>query len=209
MDNIKSNVYVKLDNLDRIIRCNGGYTTPADLTGWVQIDEGTGDRYNLCQSNYFDGGLYTEDGIPRYKLVDGKPVERTEEEIEDDRLSHAKAAKIAKSKADLASYLVAHPLLWTDGEYYSITAEKQAQLTSKVMAATMAATLSQPYTLTWNSTGEVCKEWELTDLSALAFAIDARVTALVTYQQTQEVAINTAQTMAELEAIEVDYDTVQ
>ena len=208
-DNIISRVYVKTDDQDRIIRCEGGYTTPSDLTEWVQIDEGTGDRYNLCQSNYFEGGLYTEDGLSRYKLENVQPIERTAEELDADRLGPAKAAKIAKSKAALAAYLVAHPLLWTDGEYYSITAEKQAQLTSKIMAATMAYTLSQPYTLTWNSTGEVCKTWELNDLSALAFAIDARVTALVTYQQTQEVAINAAQTMAELEAIEVDYDTVQ
>ena len=208
-DNIISRVYVKTDDQDRIIRCEGGYTTPSDLTEWVQIDEGTGDRYNLCQSNYFEGGLYTEDGLFKYKLVDGKAVGRTEEELDADRLAPAKAAKIAKSKADLAAYLVGHPLLWTDGEYYSITSEKQAQLTSKIMAATMASALSQSYTPTWNSTGEVCKTWELNDLSALAFAIDARVTALVTYQQTQEVAINAAQTMAELEAIEVDYDTVQ
>ena len=82
---MKSRVYVLVDEQSRIIRCEGGYTTPADLSGWVEIDEGTGDRYNLCQSNYFDGGLYTEDGIPRYKLVDGKPEERSPEEIEADR----------------------------------------------------------------------------------------------------------------------------
>lgn len=117
-------------------------------------------------------------------------------------------ARIAQSKADLAAYLEAHPIQWTDGEYYSITAEKQAQLTSKIIAATMAQTLSQPYTLTWNSTGEVCKEWALQDLAALAFAIDARVTALVSYQQKQEVAIRNAVTLEELDAIVVDYDTV-
>lgn len=80
-----SKVYVKTDDQNRIVRCEGGYTTPFDLTDWVQIDEGTGDRYNLCQSHYFDGGLYTFDGIPKYKLVDGQPVERTEEEIAADR----------------------------------------------------------------------------------------------------------------------------
>ena len=85
MDEYKSKVYVMTDDQSRIIRCEGGYTTPADLTGWTQIDEGYGDRYNLCQSNYFDGGLYAEDGVPRYKLVDGKPVKRTEEEIAADR----------------------------------------------------------------------------------------------------------------------------
>ena len=83
------------------------------------------------------------------------------------------------------------------------------QLTSKIMSATMAQTMSTDYHLTWNSTGEVCKEWTLADLTALAFAIDARVTALVTYQQTQEVAMRSASTMEELDAVEVDYDSVQ
>lgn len=118
------------------------------------------------------------------------------------------AERITQSKEDLATYLETHPISWADGEQYSITAEKQAQLTSKIMAATMAQTLSQPYTLTWNSTGQVCREWTLPDLSALAFAIDARVTALVTYQQTQEVAMRNAATREELDAIVVDYDSV-
>lgn len=125
-----------------------------------------------------------------------------------DPLDALKASSIAKSKTDLAAYLSAHPLQWTDGEYYSITAEKQQQLTSKIMAATMAQTLSASYTLTWNSTGEVCREWTLQDLSALAFAIDARVTSLVSYQQTQEVAMRNAATEEELNAIVVDYDSV-
>lgn len=120
-----------------------------------------------------------------------------------------KAIRIQQSKDDLKTYLETHPLQWTDGEYYSITSEKQNQLTSKIMAATMAQTMSTDYTLTWNSTGEVCKEWALTDLYALAFAIDARVTALVSYQQTQEVAMKNAATLDELNAIEVNYDSVQ
>lgn len=125
-----------------------------------------------------------------------------------DPLKEAKAARIAKSKTGLSDYLLAHPLQWTDGEYYAITAEKQQQLTSKLMAATMAQQTSTPYTLTWNSTGEVCREWTLQDLSALAFAIDQRVTALVTYQQTQEVAMRNAEDMEALDAVVVDYDSV-
>ena len=125
-----------------------------------------------------------------------------------DELEVAKTERIKQSKDDLASYLVSHPLQWTDGEYYSITQEKQNQLTSKIMAATMAQTLSADYTLTWNSTGEVCKEWTLSDLSALAFAIDRRVTALVSYQQTQEVAMRNAETQEALDVIVVDYDSV-
>ena len=81
----KSKVYIQTDDRNRITRCEGGYTTPADLTGWIYIDEGDGDKYNLCQSHYFDGGLYTYDGIPRYKWDGSAAVERTEAEIEADR----------------------------------------------------------------------------------------------------------------------------
>ena len=81
----KSKVYIQIDNQGRILRCDGGYTTPADLTGWIEIDEGTGDKYNLCQSHYFDGSLYTMDGIPRYRWDGTQAVARTEEELEADR----------------------------------------------------------------------------------------------------------------------------
>lgn len=84
MEQPKSKVYVQMDEIGRITRCEGGCTTPADLTGWIYIDEGTGDKYGLCQSHYFEGGLRTMEGIPRYKLVDGKPVERTADEIDVD-----------------------------------------------------------------------------------------------------------------------------
>ena len=84
-DTMVSSVYVQTDAEGRITRCEGGYTTPSDLTGWTRIDQGTGDRYNLCQSNYFEGGLMTEDGLCRYKLADGKPVLRTEDELAAER----------------------------------------------------------------------------------------------------------------------------
>ena len=138
----------------------------------------------------------------------GEIIKATMDLPEYDPLPELKTQRINQSKTDLTAYLESHPLLWTDGQYYSITAEKQAQLTGKIMAATMAKTASKPYTLTWNSTGEVCREWTLDDLSALAFAIDARVTSLVSYQQTQEVAMRNAATQEALDAIVVDYGTV-
>ena len=81
----KSKVYIQIDTEGRILRCDGGYTTPDDLTGWLEIDEGNGDRYNLCQSHYFDGGLYTMDGIPRYRWDSSKPILRSDEDLEADR----------------------------------------------------------------------------------------------------------------------------
>lgn len=127
---------------------------------------------------------------------------------EADSLISAKEERVAQSKSDLETYLLENPLQWTDGQYYAITAEKQNQLTSKLMAATVAQQMSTEYHLTWNSTGDVCTEWNLSDLYALAFAIDKRVTGLVTYQQTKEIEINNANSIDELNAIIVDYNSV-
>lgn len=108
-ENMKAAVYVKTDESGRIIRCEGGYTTPSDLTGWVKIDEGLGDRYNLCQSNYFADGLYTIDGIHRYKLDGGKAVARTAEEIEADRaaISSARPSRTSQMEAAVMTFAAA------------------------------------------------------------------------------------------------------
>ena len=79
----KYKVFVQTDEQNRITAINSSAFVPAE---WgTEIDNGTGDRYHHAQGNYFDQPIYTEDGIPRYKLVDGKAVERTEEEIQADR----------------------------------------------------------------------------------------------------------------------------
>lgn len=117
----KSKVYIQTDEKGRITRCEGGYTTPADLTGWTQIDEGTGDRFNLCQSHYFDGGLYTMDGIPRYRMQDGAPVQRSDDEIAAER-----AARDAKTPAGQreAAYNSDAVIEW-GGETLTVTAAAQ------------------------------------------------------------------------------------
>lgn len=83
----KSKVYIQTDAQGRVIRCEGGYTMSniSDISEWIFIDEGTGDKYNLCQSQYFEGGLYTEDGICQWVYEDGACRLRTEAEIQRDR----------------------------------------------------------------------------------------------------------------------------
>ena len=84
MEMKKSKVYVLLNSEGYITRIDGGYTIGniTDPENWVLIDEGNGDKYNLCQGNYFPQPIRTMGGAYRYKLVDGKPVECTAEEIE-------------------------------------------------------------------------------------------------------------------------------
>lgn len=74
-------VYVLHDDVGRVIDVNSGAFI-GDTTGWFQIDEGSGDRYHHAQGNYLPGPVLDERGIPRYKLVDGEVVERTQEEMD-------------------------------------------------------------------------------------------------------------------------------
>lgn len=90
-ENTMSRVYIKVDAQGRILRCEGGYTMSNinDVSEWIFIDEGSGDKYNLCQSHYFDGGLYTEDGICRYVYENDEARLRTEQEMEADRIAQS------------------------------------------------------------------------------------------------------------------------
>ena len=76
-------VYVLPDAENRITAINSDEFI-SDLTGWVQIDEGSGDKYHHAQNNYLPMPIADERGIYRYKLVDGEVVERTAEEMDAD-----------------------------------------------------------------------------------------------------------------------------
>lgn len=151
---------------------------------------------------------FVELEVARSTVVSCAPNQPAFEAWQAEQLAARKVERIAESKAQLSDYLLCHPMQWTDGQYYAITAEKQQQLTSKIMSATLAAQTGTPYSLTWNATGEECQAWTLENLTALAFAIDARVTSLVSYQQAREVEMRDASTLEALEAIPVDYDSV-
>lgn len=76
-------VYVRTDNASRITAIHSSAFL-TDTEGWTKIDEGHGEKYHHAQGNYLPGPLRNERGICRYKLIDGAPVERTQEEISAD-----------------------------------------------------------------------------------------------------------------------------
>lgn len=73
-------VYVKTNSNGYITAVNSSAFL-TDLTDWVEIDSGYGDKYHHAQGNYFPEPIWTDGGAYRYKLVDGVPVECTAEEI--------------------------------------------------------------------------------------------------------------------------------
>ena len=76
-------VYAIVDEYDRILDVNSDAFL-ADTTGWVEIDRGDGDKYHHAQGNYLPKPKRDERGVLRYKRVDGKVVERTQEEMDSD-----------------------------------------------------------------------------------------------------------------------------
>ena len=106
----KIKVYIKTDSAGNITDVNSNIFL-SDLTDWIEIDEGTGDRYNLCQSHYFDGGLYTQDGLPRYKYENNTVILRTEAELSTDR---ANIPEPAPTQLDKIEAQVTYTAMATD-----------------------------------------------------------------------------------------------
>lgn len=103
-------VYVKTDEQNCIIAVNSSAFL-TDTAGWAEIDSGFGDRYHHAQGNYFEKPIFDERGICRYKLADGQPVERTQEEMDADYAPPVPAPSDADRIAALEEQLAATKIL--------------------------------------------------------------------------------------------------
>lgn len=126
-------------------------------------------------------------------------------------LDFLKSEKIKKSKNALAEYLSSHPLFsdakYADGRYYTVTEEKQRQLTSKMAMYNIYAQQSLEYPLLkWNDVGNVCEDWTVEELTKLAMEIDIYVTPLVEKQQEYEKIIQRAKTVEEIKTATLSFD---
>lgn len=122
-----------------------------------------------------------------------------------DVLESKKTEKISESKSKLKGYLETHPLQWIDGEYYSVTEEKQALLTSNLAAYQISVAAGTPIDLTWNTTGARCKAWTYENLAALSLDIVRYVKPFVSKQQDIEIQIKNCKTQDEIDAVKIEY----
>lgn len=77
MEKIK--VYAKINEQNIITDINSSIFLDS-IEGYIQIDEGSGDKYAHAQGNYLDKRLIDESGRFNYKYVNNRLVELTEEE---------------------------------------------------------------------------------------------------------------------------------
>lgn len=72
MDNYK--VYIKVDENNNITEINSSAFV-SDTTGYIEIDEGIGDKYHHAQNHYLDKPLVDEYGRYNYQYIDEEVVE--------------------------------------------------------------------------------------------------------------------------------------
>lgn len=121
-------------------------------------------------------------------------------------LDKLKNEKIVESKTLLAEYLSSHPLFskakYEEGRYYTVTEEKQRQLTSKMAMYNIYSQQSLSYPLLkWNDVGNICEDWTVEELTKLAMEIDAYVTPLVEKQQAYEKMVQKVSNIEEFNMI--------
>jgi hypothetical protein len=124
----------------------------------------------------------------------------------DNSLQFKKESLIAESKLKLAEWLNDNPMLYSDGNFYSVTEEKQTLLNSNLTSYERATSAGIAYPLKWNSTGAECVEWTYDDLVELSLAIAAYVAPKVAMQQAVELQIKACETMEQLNEVVIDYD---
>ena len=146
--------------------------------------------------------------IGDYLYVNNEYIYSPLNTITEEQLNQLKEQKIALSKSMLADYLQEHPMTWVDGNTYSVTSEKQSLLTSNLALYQIAVAAGQPFKLTWNTTGEECKEWTYENLTALALAIGIYVKPFVSQQQEVEVTIRKCKTEKEINDVVIKYGDI-
>ncbi len=134
-------------------------------------------------------------------IIEPDPVEL------EGQLEQCKADKIIQSKQLLSEFLKTHPLLY-NSEYYSVTQEKQALLTSAIAAYQLRVHAGVPAVLKWNTTGDVCREFTIEEITGLVIAITDYVQPRVERQQELEILIRNCTTIEELDNIIIDYEVV-
>ena len=144
--------------------------------------------------------------LNKYMIVDNTIIEKPDNSIVLNDIDDFKNYKIQQSKIILSEWLEDNPMLYTDGKYYSVTAEKQSLLNGNLASYERAKAINVEYPLKWNSTGSECTPWDYTDLLALSLTIAGYVAPKVSKQQEIELQIKACTTVDEINEIVINYD---
>lgn len=165
-------VYIKIDSENRVIAINSERFI-SDTSGWVEIDNGEGDKYSHAKGNYLPKPITTEEGYYRYKYENGNVVERSEEEINSDAFPDIISQKKTELSAECEKVIVAG--VNVGDAHYSLTIEDQANILAWMAVAQTGKAV--PY----HSDGNPCVIYSAEDFLKVANDAVAFKTAQTTY----------------------------
>ena len=177
--------------------------TEAEADALVQLYGGTKNALDTATDEWVDGITVPETSI-RPK-TDAEAIIAQGKEAYFERI---RTQKQDANKAALSEWLTTHPLLWTDGKTYGTTQEDQSEMALNLMQyqATVQAGLSS--TLEWHAQKESCRAFEPEEFISLSLAIAAYVYPYLRYQESVKEKIYSAQTIEEINNVEINYASV-
>lgn len=184
-------VYAKTDAADNVVSVNSEAFLPDPVpAGWIEIDEGEGDKYHHAQSNYFDKPLMTDDGKYQYRIVDGA-VSENDVSPTLDELKGAKRAEMAAARyaAEISGVTLSGAVIRTDRE-------SQALITG----AALAASHDENYSVTWKAKNGFVT-LTAAQIIAVAQAVRAHVEACFDREAELQTAIEAAESAEALDEI--------
>lgn len=162
-----------------------------------------------------NGVQFSDDGSVYVAPPEPEPVPEPEPPTEEELAAifeQNKRNKIYLSKALLESFLAENPVTSTahnnTAGVYAVTNEKQTLMVSQYMTYQIEKAANPDAKLRWNESGKSCEDWTEQEFMQLVLEIKTYVYPLVSYQQTLEEQINACTTQEELDAIEIDYESV-
>lgn len=156
--------YIITDNHDLIVDGWSDGPHPAkDTTSAICISAEGGYQFRLSPDGEENPPLYTMDGIPLYKYIDDEIIQRTEEEIKQDRLPNIIQQKRQEIRNTCHNKIV-------DGfnignQYFSLEETDQLNLTTAAAAIKDGAS-SYPY----HADGESCRIYAASEITAIVKA---------------------------------------
>lgn len=197
MENNFYSVYVKLDESNNIIAVSS--SAFVDESWGTKIDQGTDSlKHKHAQGNYLEKPVFTIDGIPQYKLVENKPVERSEEEINKDKMPIIKESKITELRImnDQAIDNGTTVTLSTGEENFTYTLADQSNISEMFMAVIMGAT-----EYSYHQNGESCRMFNAGDIMTLYGTLSMYKTGLLTYFNQLKNYVGTLTSVEDIQAV--------
>lgn len=153
--------------------------------------------------------LYTGEASIQDALKESYNGEYQIIDIPDPRpLPEIQSSRQEENKAALSSWLSDHPLKWTDGKLYGVEEEDQTEIALNWMQYQVAKAAGEPAVLEWHAKKEECRPFDESEFTDLSLTIADYVYPYRRYEEKIKAAIYNAQTVADIESIEIDYSTV-